>query len=93
MLIGVTMMTQYNIEAIFWDDHMQIVRDTLTEDPDEFLERPMLSIGIVYKETDKSVLLLHDYENTEKATYIVIVKNAIVARKSYGQIDLDIGGD
>lgn len=93
MVIGVTMMTQYNIEAIFWDDHMQVVRNDLVDDPDSLLEKPMLSIGIVYKETDRSVMLVHDIENTDNATYLVIVKNAIVARKVYGQIELDIGGE
>lgn len=86
-------MTQYNIETIFWDDHMQVVRNDLVDDPDELLEKPMLSVGIVYKETDKSVLLLHDYESIDKATYIVILKSAIIARKKYGQIKLDLGGD
>lgn len=87
------MMTQYDIAAIFWEDHIQVTRSELVEDPDELLDKPMLSIGIIYKETDKTILLLHDIESVEKATYIVILKSTIVAIKKYGQIELLIGGE
>lgn len=87
------MMTQYDIVAIFWDDHMQVTRQELIDDPDELFGKPMLSIGILYKETDKAVLLVHDVENNNTASYMVILKSAIVTRKKYGQIKLELGGD
>lgn len=87
------MMTQYDVVAIFWEDHVQVTRSELVNDPDELIESPMLSIGLLYKETDKTVMLVHDFESTEKATYIVILKSTIVAIKKYGQIELSIGGE
>lgn len=86
-------MTQYDIVAIFWEDHMKVSRQALVSDPDELLDSPMLSIGIIYKETEKTLMLVHDLEGQDKATYICILKKAIVAQKKYGQIELDIGGE
>ncbi len=86
-------MTQYDIVAVFWEDHIQVTRSELINDPDELFEHPMLSIGLLYKETDKSILLVHDFESNEKATYIAILKSTIVAMQKYGQIELLLGGE
>lgn len=86
-------MMQYDIVAIFWDDHMQVTRQELVDDPDELFNKPMISVGILYRETEKAVLLVYDVENSNNATYIAILKSAIVARKKYGQIKLELGGE
>jgi len=87
------MMNQYNIVAIFWEDHVAVSRSELVDDPDELFIAPVLSIGILYKETDKSVLLIHDierYSDRNDSTYIAILKSTILSTKVYGQIELDI---
>lgn len=87
------MMNEYNIVAVFWEDHIQVTRSALVDNPDDLFTRPMLSVGILYKETPKSILLVHDierYEDRNDSTYIAILKNTILSTKVYGTIELDL---
>lgn len=87
------MMNQYNIVAVLWEDHIQVSRSELVDNPDDLFERPMLSVGILYKETPKSILLIHDierYEDRDDSTYTAILKSTILSTKVYGQIELNL---
>ncbi len=86
-------MREYEIVAVFWEDHIRATRSPLPDNPDDVFERPMLSVGILFEETDKSILLVSDferYEDRDDATYMVILKNTIVGTKRYGTIELDL---
>jgi len=59
-------------------------------DPDTAI-LPTLSIGIIYKETPKSYVVVSDierYNSGDEATYLIIRKPAVVSIKEYGVIKL-----
>lgn len=83
-------MRKYPIVVILWEDHTQIIRSEMVKNPDEFL-KPTLTVGILYKETDKSLILVSDierYSSRDDATYFIILKSTIISRKDYGKIKL-----
>lgn len=86
-----TNVKKYYIESILWVDHTHVERGQLPTDPDDFVI-PTLSIGIVAKETDKSLVLVSEieryYTQNDDMTYTLIFKDAIIARKKYGSIKL-----
>lgn len=87
------MMNKYNIVAVFWEDHIQVTRSALVDNPDDLFDSPMLSVGILYKETPKSLLLIHDierYPDRDDSTYIAILKSSVISTKIYGDIELDL---
>ena len=87
------MMNKYDIVAIFWEDHIQVIRSELVDNPDDLFEHPILSVGILYKETPKSIIIVHDierYEDRDDSTYTAILKSTIVSMKKYGKIKLDL---
>lgn len=78
------------VVAVIWDDHVYVDRDKIPKNPDEVLTNN-LSIGILYKETDKVIVLVNcveAYEERDDASYTVIVKATIQHIKEYGEIKL-----
>lgn len=78
------------IVAVIWDDHMYVDRDRIPADPDEVLIS-VLSVGIVYKETDKTLVLVNSiepYEDRDDASYTIILKATIQSIKEYGEIEI-----
>lgn len=83
-------MKEYDIVAIFWDDHYHVTRSRLINDASDIL--PTLSLGIIVKETSRHIWLLSDlerYETRDEATYTIILKSTIVATEKYGKIKLN----
>lgn len=79
------------IAAIIWDDHVYVDRDKIPKNPEEILTTN-LSIGIVYQETDKVIVLVNGieaYEERDDVSYTVILKSTIQGIKEYGDIDLE----
>lgn len=86
-------MKKYDVVVVLWEDHIRATRSPIPDNPDEVFDRPMMSVGILLKETEKSVLLVSDlerYSDRDDATYMVILKNTILAMQRYGNIELDI---
>jgi len=80
----------YEVAAIFWADHIRFEREPLKKNPDEEI-RPTLSVGIIVNETDKVVVLASDierYATRDDLNYMIIIKSAIVGRKTYGTIKM-----
>lgn len=79
------------VVAVMWEDHVYVDRDSVPRDPDDLLTTT-LSIGIVYKETDKALVLVNcieTYEDRDDASYTVILKSTIQAIKEYGEIEIE----
>lgn len=86
-------MKEYDIAAVLWQDHQQVVRDRLPRNPDKVADKATLSIGIILDETDKTLLLVSDIErlaDRDDATYLVILKSTIESIKKYGKISLKV---
>ena len=86
-------MKEYEIVAVLWQDHQQIVRDILPKNPDSIVENCTLSVGIILEETKKCILLVSDIERTQDkddATYLIILKSTIESIKKYGKIKLKV---
>lgn len=82
----------YKVVAVFWEDHITRVAEDIPENPDEVFESPTLTVGILLRETDKSLLIAHDIERFseyDNGTYTVILKNAVINRKDFGELDLE----
>lgn len=83
-------MRKYPIVAILWEDHTYVTRSSMVKSPDAFLV-PTMTVGILYKETDKAIIIVSDiekYESYDEATYYIILKNAIISKKEFGRIKL-----
>lgn len=84
-------MKSYPIRAILWNDHLYADRQRLPDFPDDLTSDPTLSVGIVIKETDNTLVLASTIEpGAEKLTYLVILKPTIISMKKYGSIKLAI---
>ena len=80
-----------SIVAVFWDDHVYVDRDKIPRDPDEILVTT-LSVGILYKETDKVIVLVNcieAYEDKDDTSYTIILKSTIRAMNTYGEIEIE----
>lgn len=85
-------MNGYRVIGVLWEDHITKIGAEIPENPDTEFEVPTLTVGILLRETDKSLLVAHDLERLETAdygTYSTILKNAIIAIKEFGNIDLE----
>jgi hypothetical protein len=85
----------YPLVAILWEDHTQFRSEhigSLKEDRNLItLIKPSLSIGFIFKETAKMIILvstLERYDDRDEADFIVILKGCIVSIKEYGTIAL-----
>ena len=85
-------MSEYRVVAILWEDHVTKLGAEIPENPDEVFDLPTLTVGILMRETDKSLLVAHDIERLEdydNSTYTIILKNAIINKKDFGEISLE----
>lgn len=83
-------MRKYKIVAILWEDHTRFTSGPMVSDPDSAI-MPTLSVGILYKTTEKSYVLISDiekYDHRDDATYTIIRKPAVVSQQEYGEIEL-----
>lgn len=79
------------VVSVIWDDHVYIDRDKVPRNPDEILTTN-LSFGIIYQETEKSLVLVNcieAYSERDDVSYTVILKSTIQAIKEYGEINLE----
>lgn len=84
-------MRKYKIAAILWEDHQRNERMPMVRDPDTSI-LPTLSVGIIYKSTKKSYVLISDiekYTNRDDITFTIIRKAAVVGLQKYGEIELE----
>lgn len=84
---------KYDVVAVIWEDHLKVHRQELPKNSDDLLDPPILSVGILVDKTRKTITLASDIEKKPtgtEATYLVILRNAVVAMETYGQIELDI---
>lgn len=82
-------MRKYKIAAILWEDHTRVTSSSMVIDPDTAIN-PTLSVGIIYKETKKSFVLVSDierYEDRDETTY-TIIRKPVVSVKAYGEIEI-----
>lgn len=85
------MSDEYDVVVVLWEDHLSRDGFAIPLDPDELIERPTVSVGLLVRETDKCLVIASDlerYEDRDDATYTVILKNAVVGMKSYGKMEL-----
>lgn len=83
-------MKEYSIVAVLWEDHAKVDRSSLPKNPDAAVETT-LSIGIIAKETEKTLVLVSDierYDDRDDCTYLILYKAAILSTKVYGKIKL-----
>jgi len=79
------------IVAVIWDDHVYVDRDKIPKHPDDVLTTN-LSVGILYDQTDKVLVLVNSieaYEERDDVSYTVIVKATIQGIKEYGDIEIN----
>lgn len=85
------MSKEYEVVAVFWEDHIHFDRSPIIENPSKAFKTPTLTVGILFKEDSKAIIILSDierYEDRDEATYTVILKGTVVAIKSFGKIKL-----
>lgn len=82
----------YKIIAVLWGDHTGYHRAPMIKDFDKAL-MPTLTVGILYKETPKYIVVVSEIERyqdqADEASYVIILKDAIISRKEYGDIALE----
>ena len=79
------------IVAVLWDDHIYVDRDRIPRNPDDLITMT-LSVGIIYKETSKSMVLVNcieKYEDRDDASFTVILKSTIQSIKEFGELEID----
>lgn len=85
-------MKGYPIIGVFWRDHYTAIASDIPDDPDSIVDTPTLTVGILLRETESSLLVAHDIErgrDIDHATYTVILKGTIVGDiQQYGKIKL-----
>lgn len=81
---------EYEIITVLWEDHRSFYGAPLPKDVDSLIEDPILSIGFLYKETDKVLVVASEVvpNEVDEAHFTVIKKDAIVGLKKYGTISL-----
>jgi hypothetical protein len=83
---------EFEVVVVLWEDHIRTDRSSIPSNPDELFQRPTLSIGVLLKETPKSILVVSDierYDDRDEGTYMVILKNSILGIKKYGTIQIE----
>lgn len=83
---------EYPVVAVLWEDHSSFSTQELppNDDLSEYI-RPSLTLGLLYKETSKYIILIHHlerYAEGDVADWTVIYKNAIISTKTYDTMKL-----
>lgn len=84
-------MREYPIVVVLWQDHIAYSREPVFDNPDDGLIKPTLSVGILYKKTKKTLLLVSDierYHDYDEASFTIILRSTIVSIKEYGTIEV-----
>lgn len=79
------------IVAVLWEDHVYVDRDKIPRNPDDVIATA-LSVGILYKETEKAVVIVNSietYHEHDDASYTIILKSTIQSMKVYGNIEVE----
>lgn len=85
-------MKEYNVVSVLWDDHTGFHRTKIIKNPEKLM-RPTLTIGFIYRQTDKTMTVVSElerYDEGDEATYVVIFKSTIRAVTEYGKIKLAV---
>lgn len=82
-------MKDYKIVAVLWEDHI-FSTGPLPNKPDKLVDQPTLTIGFLFKETPKVIVVVSEVEpyDIEQAHYMTILKSTIVGIQEYGTIKL-----
>lgn len=83
-------MRKYPIVIVLWEDHTHVSRSQMVKFPDDLLT-PTMTVGILYKETKKSLIIVSDierYEDHDDVTFFIILKSTIISVKDFGKIRL-----
>lgn len=83
---------EYSIVGVLWEDHTRFTDTELppTEDISEYI-RPSLTFGLLYKETDKYIILVQHierFDDHDGTDYFIILKGTILSIKEYGKINI-----
>ena len=84
-------MREFPVVAVLWEDHISYHREEIFKNPEDGLIKPVLSVGILYKKTKKTLLLVSDierYMDHDEASFIIILRSTVVSIKKYGTIEL-----
>jgi hypothetical protein len=84
-------MSTYKVVAAIWEDHTVYQGMELPKKLDGFIQ-PSLTVGILYKETDRYLIIISHVERHEfsdQCDYTIILKSSLLgALKEYGTIEL-----
>jgi hypothetical protein len=84
-------MNQYDIVSVLWEDHTTFHNTDLPTELDDLI-RPSLTIGVLYKETERHLVIashIERYEYSDSADYTVILKGSVLGMKKYGEITIE----
>lgn len=84
-------MSSYKIVAAIWEDHTTFQGMALPDNLETAI-RPSMTIGILYKETDRHIVLvshIERYESNDACDYTIILKSALIGPlKEYGTVEI-----
>ncbi len=80
---------KYPVVGVLWEDHSKFTGDQLppTSDISEYV-RPSLTLGLLYKETKKYIILIQHierYEDRDEVDFFIIFKGTILGTRQYGE--------
>lgn len=83
-------MSLYKVVATLWEDHTTYRGAELPDKLDEIII-PSLTVGILFKETDRyQVIVSHieRFDDNDLSDYTIILKGSIVSTKEFGEVEL-----
>lgn len=84
-------MRKHKIVSVLWVDHARFTDTKMVSNPDEAII-PTLSVGILYKKTKNTYVIVYDierYDDRDDMTYTIIQRATIIGETSYGEIELE----
>lgn len=84
-------MKKYSVVTVLWDDHIEVSRDTVPKNPDDYIV-PVLSVGLLLEETDKAIVLvsgIERYAERDDVSYLIILKACILSIKKFGNLKIN----
>lgn len=84
-------MREYPIVVVIWQDHIAYRRAHIYENPEDGLIWPTLTVGILYRKTKKTFLVVSDierYEDHDESSYTIILRSTILSTKKFGTVKL-----
>lgn len=83
-------MSQYKVVVALWEDHTVFREAELPNKLEEAII-PSLTTGILYKETDRYVVIvshIERFENHDESDYTIILKGSILSMKEFGEVEI-----